>query len=138
MFVTSNIKTIQDALNVQNKVEAIEDQDHNSQQLSNQNRPHARNSYGREDNTDGRTHAVRQTYIRREQIRTKYSRCSEREGYDIQKRYKRSRSNRRNYSHRRDMTNASAVNAEATPYNQARNSQEIETHNRAGNFRGTE
>jgi hypothetical protein len=36
------------------------------------------------------------------------------------------------------MTNASALNAEATPYSQARNSQENETDNRTGNFRGTE
>jgi hypothetical protein len=36
------------------------------------------------------------------------------------------------------MTNASALNAEATPYNQARNSQENVTDNRTRNFRGTE
>jgi len=36
------------------------------------------------------------------------------------------------------MTTASVLNAEATPYNQARNSQERETDSRTGNFRGTE
>jgi hypothetical protein len=36
------------------------------------------------------------------------------------------------------MANASAVNAEATPYNQTRNLQENETDNRMGSFRGTE
>jgi hypothetical protein len=56
LFVTSNIKTIQDAVSVLNKLEAIEGQHHNPQQWSNQNRPHARSSYGREDQTDGRTH----------------------------------------------------------------------------------
>jgi len=35
------------------------------------------------------------------------------------------------------MTNTTALNAEATPYDQARNSQENETNNRTGNFRGT-
>jgi len=34
------------------------------------------------------------------------------------------------------MTNASDLNAEATPYNQARNSEESEMGNRTGNFRG--
>jgi len=32
------------------------------------------------------------------------------------------------------MTNASSLNAEATPYNKARNSQENETDNRTGNL----
>jgi hypothetical protein len=36
------------------------------------------------------------------------------------------------------MTNASTLNAEATPYNQARNLQENETDNRKGNFIGAE
>jgi hypothetical protein len=36
------------------------------------------------------------------------------------------------------MTNASALNVEATAYNQATNSQENETDKRIGNFRGTE
>jgi len=67
LFVTSNIKTIQDALSVLNKLEAIEGQHHSPQQWSNQNRPHARSSYGREDHGDGRTHAVRQTYVSQEQ-----------------------------------------------------------------------
>jgi hypothetical protein len=35
------------------------------------------------------------------------------------------------------MKNAAVLYAEATPYNQARNSQENETDNRTGNFRGT-
>jgi hypothetical protein len=78
-------------------------------------------------------HAVRQ-----EQRRTRNSRYPEQEGYDIQKTYRRLGSNRRNYSPHRNTTNAPAVNAEATPYNQARNSQESETDNRTGNFRGTE
>jgi hypothetical protein len=47
LFVTSNIKTIQDALGVLIKLEAIEGQYHNKQQWSNQNRPHARSSYDR-------------------------------------------------------------------------------------------
>jgi len=67
LFVTSNIKTIQDAWSVLNKLEAIEGQHHNPQQRSNQNRPHARSSYDREDHKDGRTHSVRQTYVSREQ-----------------------------------------------------------------------
>jgi len=36
------------------------------------------------------------------------------------------------------MTNMSFLNAEATPYNQARNSQQNETDNRTGNFSGKE
>jgi len=36
------------------------------------------------------------------------------------------------------MTNVSVLNAEATPYNQARNSQQNETDNRKGNFSGKE
>ena len=40
LFVTSNIKTIQGALSVLNKLEAIEGQHHNLQQWSNQKRPH--------------------------------------------------------------------------------------------------
>jgi len=137
LFVTSNIKTIQDALSVLNKLEAIEGQHHNSQQWSNQKRPHARSSHDREDHRDGRTHSVRQTYVSREQRRTRNSRYPEQEGYDIQETYRRSGSNRKNYSPRRN-TNASALNAEATPYNQARNSQENKTDNRTGNFRRTE
>jgi hypothetical protein len=138
LFVISNIKTIQDALNVLNKLEVIEGQHHNPQQWSNQNRPHARSSYGREDHKDGRTHAVRQTYVSRELRRTRNSGYPEQEGYDIQETYRRSGSNRRNYSLRHNKTNASALNAVATPYNQARNSQENETDNRTRNFRGTE
>ena len=84
LFVTSNIKTIQDALSVLNKLEAIEAQHHNPQQWSNQKKPHARSSYGREDHRDGRTHAVRQTNVSREQRRTRNSRYPEQEGYDIQ------------------------------------------------------
>jgi hypothetical protein len=42
LFVTSNTKTIQDALSVLDKLEAIEGQHHSPQQWSNQNRPHAR------------------------------------------------------------------------------------------------
>ena len=38
----------------------------------------------------------------------------------------------------RNMTNASAVNAEATPYSQVRNSKENVTENRTGKLRGTE
>jgi len=63
------------------------------------------------------------------------------ECYDIQETYRRSgcnRSNIRRYSPRRNMTNASALNAEATPYSQVRNSQENETNNKRRNFRGTE
>jgi len=138
LFVTSNIKTIQDALSVLNKLEAIEGQNHNPQQWSNQNRPHACSSYDREDHRDGRMRAVRQTYVSREQRCTRNSRYPEQESYDIQETYRRSGSNRRNYSPRRNTTNASALNAEATPYNQARNSQENETDNRTGNFRRTE
>ena len=138
LFVTSNIKTIQDALSVLNKLEAIEGQHHNTQQWSNQNRPYARSSYGREDHRDGRTHTVRQTNASQEQRRTRNSRYPEEEGYDVQETYRRSGSNRRNYSPRRNMTNASALNAEATSYNQARNSQENEVDNRTGNFRRTE
>ena len=138
LFVTSNIKTIQDALSVLNKLEAIEGQHHNSQQWSNQNRPPARSSYSREEHRDGRTHAVRQTYVSREQRRTRNSRYPEQEGYDVQETYRRSGNNRRNYSPHSNMTNASTLNAEATPYNQARSSQENETENRRGNFRGTE
>jgi len=55
LFVTSNIKTIHDALGVLNKLEAIEGQHHNPQQWSNQNRPHARSNYDREDHRNGRT-----------------------------------------------------------------------------------
>jgi len=138
LFVTSSIKTIQDALSVLNKLEAIEGQHHKPQQWSNQYRPHARSSYGREDHRDGRTQAVRQTYVSREQRRTRNSRYPEQEGYDIQETYRRSGSNRKNYSPRRNMTNASTLNAEATPYNQARSSQESEMDNRTGNFSGTE
>jgi hypothetical protein len=36
------------------------------------------------------------------------------------------------------MANASALNAEATSYNHARNSQENERDNKTENFRGTE
>ena len=38
-------------------------QHHNPQQWSNQNRPHTRSSYEREDHRDGRTHAVRQIFV---------------------------------------------------------------------------
>ena len=60
LFITSNIKTIQDALSVLNNLEAIESQNYNPHK---QNRPHARSSYGREDHRNGRKHAVRQTYV---------------------------------------------------------------------------
>jgi len=109
LFITSNIKTIQDALSVLNKLEAIEGQHHSRQQWSNQNRPHAHSSYSREEHRDGRTHAVRQTYVSREQRRTRNSRYPEQEGYDTQETYRRSGSNRRNYSPRRNMTNASTL-----------------------------
>jgi hypothetical protein len=130
LFVTSNIriKTIQDA---------IEGQQHSSQQWSNRNRLHARSNYDREDQRDGSKHAVRQTYVSREQRHARNSRYPEQESYDIQETYRRSRGNRRNYSSRRNMTNAAALNAEATPYRQARNSQEKETDNWTGNFRRT-
>jgi len=36
------------------------------------------------------------------------------------------------------MADTSALNAEATPYDHARNPRENETDNRRGNFRGTE
>ena len=81
---------------------------------------------------------MRQTFVSREQRFTRNSGYPERGSYDIQETSRRSGSNRRNYSPRRNMTNASALNAEATPYNQARNSQENVTDNRTGNFRGTE
>jgi len=84
LFVTSNIKTLQDALSVLNKLEAVEVHHHNSQQWSNQNRPNAHSSYGRKDHRDGRTHAVRQTNVSREKRRTRNSRYPEQEGYDIQ------------------------------------------------------
>ena len=140
MFITSNIKAIQDALNVLNKLKAIEGQHHNPQQWSNQNWPHAHSSYSREDHRDGRTHTVRQTNVSREQRRTRNSRYPEQEGYNIQETYRRSGSNRRNYSprHTSKMTNVSALNAETTSYHQARSSQENEMGNRPGNFRGTE
>ena len=70
LFVTSNIN----ALSVLKNLEAIEGQHHNPQQWSNQKRPQAPTSYGREDHRDGRTHAVRQTYVSREQGRTRNSR----------------------------------------------------------------
>ena len=136
LFVTSNIKTIEDN-SVLNELEVIEGQHHYPQQWSNQNRPHAPSSYSREDYRDGRTHAVRQTYVSREQRLSRNSRYPEQEGYDIQETY-RPGHKRRNYSPRRNMTNASTLNAEVTPYNQARNSQENEMDNRTGNFRGTE
>jgi hypothetical protein len=84
VFVTSNIKTIQDALSVLTKLEAIKGQQHNPQRWSNHNRPQAHSSYGREDHRDGRTHAVRQTYASREQSRTRNFRYPEHEGYDKQ------------------------------------------------------
>jgi hypothetical protein len=119
-------KDIQDALSVLNKLEAIEGQPHNPQQWSNQNRPHACSSYGREDHRDGRMHAVRQTYVSREQRCMRNSRYPEQEDYNTQETYRMSGSNRRNYSHSRNMTKVSTLNAEATPYSQARNTQESE------------
>ena len=80
LFVVSNIKTIQDALSVLNKLEAIEGQQHNPQQWFNQNRPHALSSYNREDSWNGRTHKVRQTCVSREQRRTRNCRYQEQEG----------------------------------------------------------
>jgi hypothetical protein len=65
LYVTSNIKTIQDALSVLNKLAAIEGQYNNPQQWSNQNRPHARGSYDRADHRDGGTHTGRHTYVSR-------------------------------------------------------------------------
>ena len=138
LFVTSNIKTIQNSLSVLNKLEAIEGQHHNPQQWPTPSRPHARSSYCREDHRDGRTHAVRQTYVSREQRRTRNSRYPEQEGYDIQEKYRTSGSNRKNYSPRCNIKNVAALNAEAIPYSQARNSQENEIDNRTGNLRGTE
>jgi len=58
MFFTSNLNTIQDTLNVLNKLETIEGQHHNPQQWSNQNRPRTCSSYDREDHKDSGTHAV--------------------------------------------------------------------------------
>jgi len=81
LFVSSNIKRVHDDLCVLNKLEAIDGQHHNSQQWSNQNRLHARSNYDREDHRDGRTHAVRQTYVSREQRRTRNSRYPEQENY---------------------------------------------------------
>jgi len=129
---------MQDTLNVLNKLEAIDGQHHNPQQWSNQNRPHVCSSYDREDHKDGRTHSVRQTYVSREQRCTKNPMYSVQPGYDTQETYRRSGSNRRNYSPHHNMANASALNPEATWYNQARNSQESETANRMGNFRETD
>jgi hypothetical protein len=63
LFVTSSIKTIQDAMSVLNILEAINGQYHNPQQGYDQNRPCARSSYDTEERRDGRTHAVRQTYM---------------------------------------------------------------------------
>jgi len=80
---------------------------------------------------------VRQTYVSREQRRTRNSRYPEQESYDKQEIYKRSGSNKRNYSTRRNMTNASTLNSEATTYNQARNLQENEKNNRTGKLRST-
>jgi len=57
---------------------------------------------------------------------------------NIQETYGRSGSDRRNYSPRHNMTNASVLKVEATLYNQAGYSQENKTDNRMGNFRGTE
>jgi len=88
LFVTSNIETIHDALSVLNKLEAIDGQHQNPQQWSNQNRPHARSSYGREGHRNGRTHGVRQTYVSREQWRKRYSGYPEEVGYDIQEIYR--------------------------------------------------
>jgi hypothetical protein len=67
-------------------------------------------------------HALRQTYVSREQRRTKSSRYPEQERYYMQETYRRSGSKGRNYSSRLNITNATALNAEATPYSQARNS----------------
>ena len=125
-------------MNVLNKLEAIEGQHHNPQQWSNQNRPHTRSSYDREDHKDGRTHTVRQTDVSREQRRTRNPTYSGQQGYDIKETYRRLGSNKRNYSPHHNMANASALNPEATQYNQTRNSQENKTDNRMGNFRGTE
>jgi hypothetical protein len=60
------------------------------------------------------------------------------QGYDIKETYRRSGSNKINYSPHHNMAYASALNPEATRNNQARNSQENKTDNRMGNFRGTE
>jgi hypothetical protein len=123
-------------LELLNKLEAIEDQHHNPQQWSNQNRPHASSSYGREDHRNGRTQAVTKTYVS--------------ENNDVREilgalnrkitTYKRNTGGREVAEGiiRRNMTNASALNAEATPYCRVRNSQENVTDNRTGNCRGTE
>jgi hypothetical protein len=138
LFVTSNINTIQDTLSVLNKLEAIEAQHHNPQQWSNQNRPHIHSSYDREDHRDGRTHAGRQTFVSRKQRRTRSPMYTVQQGYDMKETYRRSGSNKRNYSPHHNMADTSALYPEATWYNQARNSQENKTDNRMGNFRETE
>ena len=74
LLVTSHIETIQDALNVLNRLEAIDGHHDTSQEGPSQNTRQTRNNYHREDHRDGRTHAVRQTYIDRERRNVRNSR----------------------------------------------------------------
>jgi hypothetical protein len=138
LVVTSNLKTIQDALNVLDKLEAIEGQYNHPQPRYNPNRAQARSDYNREDHKESRTHTVRRTYEDREQRHTRNSRYREQQSHHRQETYGRPRNSRRNYSPRRNMTNVPALNPEATPYNQGGSLQGNETGNRTGNFRGTE
>jgi carboxypeptidase C (cathepsin A) len=138
LFVTSNIKAIQDALNVLSKLEAIDSQHNNPQLRSNENRSFACSNYNREEYREGRTHSVRQTYVNREQRRIRNSVYPEQQSCDRQETYGSSGGNRRNYSPRRNMATASALDPEARPYNQDRTSQGNETDNMPGNSRRTE
>ena len=133
LLVTSHIETIQDALNVLNRLEAIDGHQNTSQQRPSQNTGQTRNNYHREDHRDGRTHAVRQAYIDQERRNVRNSRYPVQQGYNRHETYRRLGGSRRNHSPGRNVTNESALNPEATPYNQGRNSREIETESRMGN-----
>jgi hypothetical protein len=133
-----NLKTIQIALNVLDKLEAIEGQYNHPQPRYNPNRAQARSDYNREDPKESRTHTVRQTYEDREQRHTRNSRYPEQQSHHRQETYGRPRSSSRNYSSRRNMANGPALNPEAAPYIQGGSLQGNETGNRTGNFRGTE
>ena len=112
LHVTSNIKTIQDALNVLYRLEAIDNQHGTSQPRSNQKTRQTRNNHHREDHRDGRTQAVAQTYI--EQELRSLSNCgySAEQRYNRQNTYRRSAGGIRNYSPGRNVTNVSAFNPE--------------------------
>jgi hypothetical protein len=133
LLVTSDIETIHDALNVLNRLEAIGDYQDSSQQGPSQNTIQTRNKYHREDHRDGRTHAVRQTSIDQEPRNVRNSRYPVQQGYNRHETYRRLEGSRRNYSRGRNVTNESAVNPEATPYNKGRNSREIEIESRMEN-----